>query len=225
MTQEPLSQSFKYQNWLRHVQANGLSVHGVEEVYTRHRYNGEALFGLVLLDASTPEGDKIPPICFIKGQVVSVLICLIDQDTEEEFLLLVRQRRICNGDYIYEHVAGMVDRDDAPHTVAVRETEEETGLKVDPSAVHPLNHEPLYASSGTSDEALYFFYAELRMSRAEIEALQDQEQGVDYVHERIYTHIATIPEALRLITNTNGLLNVYLYLEKGMRGRGEDVKM
>ncbi|MEL7342789.1 MAG: NUDIX hydrolase [Bacteroidota bacterium] len=213
MTQEALQDSYKFRHWKSKLQASGLEIHEIEEIYTKYRYNGEALFGLVLLDASTPEGDKIPPICFIKGEVVSVLICLIDQESGERFLLLVKQRRICNGDYIYEQVAGMVDRDDDPHEVALRETQEETGLTVDPDKVIRLNQEAQYASSGTSDEALYFYYCELEMSKDEIWSYHQNHMGSEHEHERIITHVATIPEAKKLILNTNGLLNIYLYEE------------
>lgn len=215
--QEKLTQSHKFNLWKSNLEKNGLKINDIEEVFTRYRYNGEALFSLVMLDAVTPEGDKIPPICFLKGEIVSVLICLIDKDTREEYLLLVKQRRICNGGYIYEHVAGMVDRDDDPHEVAVRETEEESGIQVDKSQVILLNEEPLYASSGTSDEALYFYYCELEMTGEEIDSFKGKQMGVEHEHERIFTHVATINEAKRLITNTNGLLNLHMYLE--VRGK------
>ena len=210
---EKLTEAHKFKLWKSNLIANGLTIHNIEEVFTRFRHNGEALFSLVMLDATTPEGDKIPPICFIKGQIVSVLICLIDEATKDKYLLLVKQRRICHGGYVFEHVAGMVDIDDDPHDVAVRETEEESGIQVDKSQVILLNEEPLYASSGTSDEALFFYYCELEMSKEKIMSYHDRQMGVDHEHERIYTHVTTIPESLKLITNTNGLLNVYMYLE------------
>ena len=211
--QESLQESHKYKLWKGKLLKNGLKIREIEEVYTRYRHNGEALFSLVLVDAATPEGDKIPPICFLKGEVVSVLVCLIDRETKEKFILLVKQRRICNGGYIYEQVAGMVDGTDDPHDVAVRETEEETGVKVAKSQVHLLNKEPHYVSTGTSDEAMYFYYCELEMDRAEIDSHHDRKMGIEHEHERIYTHIATIAEAKKLVTNTNALLNIYLYEE------------
>jgi len=210
---EPLHQAPKYKRWQRMLQENGLTIHRTEEIYTRYNHKGQALFSLLMLDAPTPEGDKIPPICFLKGEVVTVLICLIDQDTREKFLLLVKQRRICSGGYIYEHVAGMVDGEDAPLEVAVREASEEAGIDLKPEQVHLLNERPYFPSTGTSDEAMYFYYCELEMSREEIMAFDARQQGIISEHERIYTHIATIPEALNLITNTNGLLSIFLYLQ------------
>ncbi len=212
--QEALQDSHKFQLWKQHLLANGLTIHEIEEIYTRYRHNGEALFSLVLLHATTPEGDNIPPICFLKGEVVSVMMILIDEVTGEKYTLLVKQRRICTGGYIYEPVAGMVDGKDMPHDVAVREIEEESGLKVDPSQVVAVNAEPLYVSTGTSDEAMHFFYVELRLPLDTIRSYHGRKTGVDHEHEVIWTHVATLEEAKRLITNTNGLLNLYLYLDQ-----------
>jgi len=217
--QESLQEAHKFQLWKNNLIKNGLKIHDIEEIYTRHRHNGEALFSLVLLDATTPEGDKIPPICFLKGTVISILICLIEKETKKKYALLVRQRRICSGGMVYETVAGMVDKDDDPHEVAVKETAEETGLQVDPKSVNRLGDEPYYVSTGTSDEAMYFYFAELEMSKEEIMSYHNVEQGIVSEHEHIYTHVCPLSEAKRLITNTNGLLNVYMY-EEMLRERG-----
>lgn len=214
---EALATSHKFKLWKQRLLENGLTINNIEELYTRYRHNGEALFSLVLLDATSPEGDKIPPICFIKGEVVCVMVIMIDEKTGEKFALLVKQRRICNGGLIYEPVAGMVDRNDDPHEVAVKEVAEETELVVDPSQVIRINEEPYYASSGTSDEAMYFFYVELTLPREEIMSYHGRKTGVDHEHEVIWTHISTLPEAKRLITNTNGLLNLYMYEELSNR--------
>ena len=215
---EPLTEAPKYKRWQQELKKNGLDVHGTEEIFTRHDHLGRALFSVVMLDAHTPEGDKIPPICFIKGDVATVMIVLIDEDTQEKYLLLVKQRRICNGDYIYEHVGGLVDGEDDPLDVAVREASEEAGMQLNPEQVHPLHTEPFFPSTGTSDEAMYMFYCELEMSKEKIKSYDAQQQGIISEHERIFTHVATIPESLQLIKNTNGLLSVYMYLALNRAG-------
>lgn len=210
---ESLQEAYKFHRWKNLLAENGLTIHHIEEKYTRHGHKGQLLFSTVLLDATTPEGDKIPPICFLKGVVVCVLVCLIDEATGDKYNLLVKQRRICTGGYIYEQVAGMVDRDDDAHEVAVREVAEETGLTVKPEQVLPLHQEPLYPSTGTSDETMYMYYCELTMSREQIFSYHALETGVEAEHEKIFTHVATFPEAKRLIKNVNGLMNIYLYEE------------
>ena len=210
---EKLTDSHKYKVWHKNLVRNGLSVHGVTELYTKHRHNGEILFSMVNLDASLPEGGKILPLCMIKGEVVTVLVCFIDKETRERHLLLVKQRRICDGSMLYEHPAGMVDKDDKPLAVAIKEVKEETGLVVTESQVIALNQAPWYPSTGTCDEAMYFFCCELEMTKEEMSAYHDKFMGVENENECIITEIVPLKQAMTLITNTNGLLNIFLYLQ------------
>ncbi len=212
MQKESLENAHKFKVWKSNLLANGLTIHEIREKYVKYRHNGEVLFALVELDASLPEGGKIPSICFVKGSSVSVLICMEAEETGEKYLLLVKQRRICDGSVIYEHAAGMIDKDDLPLEVAVREVEEETGLKVRAEQVKPLHTKALYPSTGACDEAIYLFYCELKMPKADIFAFNNQHTGVISEHEQIETCIVSISEAMELITNTNGLLNIYMYL-------------
>lgn len=213
MQMEKLEDAHKFKLWKKQLEKNELSIHGITEVHTRRRYNGEVLFSTLLLDASTPEGDKIPPICFLKGEVVCVLIALIDEKTKEKYLILVKQRRIAEGGYTYEHPAGMVDADKTPLAIAVQEVKEETGIEITEEMLTNLSpHKRLFPSTGTSDEAMYFYCCELEMSYADIMKLSDKHMGTEYEFERITTHVLPFAEAHALINNTNGLLLNYLYL-------------
>lgn len=210
---ELLEESPKYKLWKSNILKNGLEIKGVEEVYTRHRYNGEVLFSLLMLDAITPEGDKMPPICFLKGEVVCVIIILIDESTLEKYLLLVKQRRIVEGGYTYEHPAGMVDGTTSPLDIAVQEVKEETGVIITQNDLINLSpSKRLFPSTGTSDEAMYFYYCEIKLSKDKILALENNDLGTEYEFERISTHIFSFEEGHNLINNTNGLLLNYLYL-------------
>ncbi|PQA59630.1 NUDIX hydrolase [Siphonobacter curvatus] len=203
--------SHKFQLWQRNLQHNGVIIHGTKELYTKYRSDGDLLFGLFDLDATVPEGHKILPLCFVKGEVLSVLTCLIDRETQEKYLLLVQQRRICDGSYMYEHPAGMVDGSDLPLDVAVREIQEETGLVVQPAQIHQLTEKPLFPSSGTSDEAMYFFYVELELSKEEIFQYDGQTAGADH-DEFILTKVVPLNEAMGMMSNACALLNIHLYL-------------
>lgn len=208
---QPLREAPKFKRWEKLLRENDLTLHGFEELFVKRTGNGQVLFALLNVDATTPEGNKLLPLCFLKGEVVSVLVCLIDEETSEKFLLLVKQRRVSTGGYVYEHPAGMVDADDAPLAVAVREVREETGLEVKPSEVHLLNEQPYFPSTGTSDEALHFYYTEFTLSRTAIDALNDQHTGEAGEHEFIQTCVVPFAEGKRLIANACGLLNIYLY--------------
>ncbi|WP_247231617.1 NUDIX hydrolase [Telluribacter sp. SYSU D00476] len=211
--QENLTDSHKYNLWKNKLTTNGLDVHRVDELYSRRNGKGEILFSLLYTDATTPEGDKIPPICFLKGEVVSVLVCFIEKETRQKYLLLVKQRRICDGSHTYEHPAGMLDSESDAAAVAAREVWEETGIEVRKEDLTRLNSDPCYPSTGTSDEAMYFFYCELELTAEQIATYHDQAQGVASDFERITTHVAPFVEGHRLINNSNGILLNYLYLK------------
>ncbi|MCE7065813.1 NUDIX hydrolase [Dyadobacter sp. CY326] len=210
---EKLTDSHKYNLWTNKLQSNGLEIHHIDELYSRRNGKGEILFSLLLTDATTPEGNKIPPICFLKGEVVSVLICFIDAKTKEKYLLLVQQRRICDGSMTYEHPAGMLDSESDAAAVAAREVFEETGITVQKEQLVQVNKEPFYPSTGTSDEAMYMFYCELELSAEAIHSYDNQTQGLISDHEYIKTQVVPFVEGHRLINNVNGVLLDYLYLK------------
>lgn len=213
MKKESVEQAHKFKLWKKNLLKNGLTVHKVEEMFTRHRYNGEVLFSTLMLDASTPEGDKIPPICFLKGEVVCIAMVLIDEASKEKYLLLVKQRRIAEGGYTYEHPAGMVDGTQTPEFIAVQEVKEETGVAITTEQLINLSpSKRLFPSTGTSDEAMYFYACEVEMSTEKIASLHNKQMGTDYEFERITTGVYPFLEGHALINNTNGLLLNYLYL-------------
>lgn len=210
---EKLEEAHKFKLWKSHLLRNGMKIRHIEEVYSRRNHNGEVLFSLLMLDAETPEGNKIPPICFLKGEVVTVLVCLIDGDTHEKYLVLVRQRRIAEGGLTYEHPAGMVDNTKTPLQIAVQEVYEETGLSVKENQLRPvLNDRRLFPSTGTSDECMYLFFTELQLSYSEIMALSDRKTGVD--DENITTLVLPFEEAHRRMNNTNCILLNLAYLKE-----------
>ncbi|MCX6213369.1 NUDIX hydrolase [Spirosoma sp.] len=210
---ESLEDAPKFRYWKSQAETNGLKINNVKDFYIRYRHNGEVLFAMLEVDADTPEGDKIPPALFLKGHAVSVLVCLIEKETRQKFVVLVKQRRIADGSQTYEHPAGMVDASDAPDEVAARELGEEIGLTVAASELTKLNPRVWHPSTGTSDEGMHFFYLEKEMTRDEIMAFHLQNMGNQSEFERITSVVATLPEAHTLITNVNGLLLHFLYLQ------------
>ncbi|MBN8822790.1 MULTISPECIES: NUDIX domain-containing protein [unclassified Spirosoma] len=212
-TIEALEEAHKFRYWKSQMEANGMKINTINDFYIRRRHNGEVLFAMLEVDADTPEGDKIPPALFLKGHAASMLVCLIDKETKEKFVVLVKQRRIADGSQIYEHPAGMVDASDAADDVAAREIGEEVGLTVTASELTKLNPRVWYPSTGTSDEGMHFFYVEREMTREEIMSFHHKNMGSQSEHERIVSVVATIPESHKLITNVNGLLLNFLYLK------------
>lgn len=210
---QTLEESLKFQQWKSAVESMGNVLHSVEDLYTVRKRNGEILFSMIKMDAVSPEGNPLLPIALLRGHFVSVLTCLIDQDTQEKFFLLVRQRRVANGDWFYEHPAGMMDSHQDPYEIALIELREETGMIVRREALILLNDSPFYSSPGLLDEGGYFFCVELELPREEIMTYHEQAKGEGGEGEFITTYVATPQEARKLIKNSNGLLATFLYEE------------
>ncbi|OIN60102.1 NUDIX domain-containing protein [Arsenicibacter rosenii] len=210
---EKLEDAPKFRFWKQNAEANGLTINKIDDFYIRRRHNGEVLFAMLEIDADTPEGDKIPPALFLKGHAVSVLVALIDKETREKFVVLVRQRRICDGSHSYEHPAGMVDADDDAADVAARELGEEIGLTATAAELTRLNPRLWFPSTGTSDEGMHFYFIEKELTRAEIMAFHHRDMGNQSEFERITTAVETLPASHKLINNVNGLLLNFLYLQ------------
>ena len=211
---EQLHDAPKFKFWKQQLELNGLKIHKINDHFIRRRHNGEVLFAMLTVDADTPEGNKIPPVCFLKGHAVSVLVCLIDDQTGEKFLVLVRQRRISDGSQTYEHPAGMVDVDDDPADTAAREVGEEIGLTIRPDELTKLNPRLWYPSTGTSDEGMHYYFVEKTMPRAAIMTFHHKNMDSESELEYITSVVATLPEAHKLVNNVNGLLIHFLYLHK-----------
>jgi ADP-sugar diphosphatase len=214
--QKQLNDAAKYQTWRSHLEQNQITINQVEPLYVHQaQKDGSLLYALLKLDADTAEGTKLNPICFLKGDAVSVLVSLIAEETNDKYVLLVKQRRICDGSFTYEHPAGMIDEDDpSPIEVAARELGEETQLDVKPTELKPLFNKPLFSASSTSDEALHFFYLERRMPLSDIQALNGKSTGEEEENEHTQLCIATMPEAHQLVSNMHGVMSHLLYLKQ-----------
>jgi ADP-sugar diphosphatase len=215
MMEQKLNQSAKYRQWHNQLTKHKVIVNELETVYVHHaQKDQQVLYALLRLDAETGEGIKLNPICFLKGDAVSMLVVLIAEETNEKYVVLVKQPRICNGSFTFEHPAGMIDETDhEPVEVAARELGEETQLQVDPSELIPLFHKPLFSATATSDEALHFFYLERRMPLNEILAMNSKKTGEADENEHTQLYISPFREAHQLVSNIHGVMIHLLYLK------------
>jgi ADP-ribose pyrophosphatase len=93
---------------------------------------------------------------FVRGNSVAVLL----YDPEENTVAILEQFRIgaireSSGLWLKEIVAGMVEDDEIPVQVALRECYEETGVKLTPDKLVPICN--YLVSPGGTDEKIYLF--------------------------------------------------------------------
>jgi ADP-sugar diphosphatase len=154
------------------------------------------------------------PYVLLRGHAAVVVPVCVNRDTGERRFLMIRQRRVGNGTMSLEFPAGMVDGHDDPATTALRELEEETGLRTEPAALVPLWDKGLCSAPGLSDEAIHFFAVELTLDDAAWRALEGGSAGHAHEGEHITTTLKTYAEAVPEITSIQPLTGFFLYHRK-----------
>lgn len=210
---ETLENSLKFRQWKALLESNGVVFKSIEPLELVHKPNGELLFALLRIDAHNPDGEKLLPVVLLRGHFVTVVTVLTEEESGQEYLLLVRQTRVSHGKRTFEHPAGMCDSTTDAFAVAVKEVSEETGLKIDRSQLRLLTPEMAYTSAGLLDEGGYIFACELRMPKAELDTFRNKTAGAENESEFIQTYICTIPEAMPLMDSVVSKLALFMYLD------------
>jgi ADP-ribose pyrophosphatase len=102
-----------------------------------------------------------------------IVVPMLRMPNEPPRLVMVKEFRVPVGDYIFAFPAGLLDKDESIEDAARRELLEETGLEV--VAVHRVT-QPLYSSSGLTDEAVAMIFVDARASphiKPKPESLED----------------------------------------------------
>lgn len=180
--------------------------------------------GFIKMDTTITNGESdraLPGTIFMRGGSVAVLIIIIpdddiasdDEDDEEKdqrLVVMTQQPRVPAGSLsFYEIPAGMIDDAGTFGGAAIKEVKEETGLDLPVTEMVDLTGRALksakssemhlqramYPSPGGSDEYIALFAWEKRMSRMDINDLQDKLTGVD--NEQITVKLVKYNEVWR----------------------------
>ena len=120
------------------------------------------LFIKINVDASVKDtGRRVPGIVFLRGDTVAILVVLVFD--WREYVVLVSQPRLAVGEASYlELPAGIIEHGECAEHAALRELEEETGIKVETDLVNlneALRSSPscIYSSAGACNEGVTTF--------------------------------------------------------------------
>ncbi|MFW5774974.1 MAG: NUDIX hydrolase [Chitinivibrionales bacterium] len=207
-----LDDSPKIRAWKKAIEQSGCTIHDIEPLKVLHKRSGDVLFALLKADITAADGEKLLPYVFIRGDAVIVVTLVRNTDTGEERYLMVEQRRVANGHVALEFPAGMLDHlVDSPRQVAVRELEEETGVRITEDDLHDLTDRPLYSSPGASDEALYFYGCVIDMNSTRFDELEGRLAGDSSEQEHIRVTLKSREEALPVVSSVQVFLAFDLF--------------
>lgn len=197
--------------WERSLRDERWSVESLRPLNVLGRKDGNPLFALLEARGTDPEGEPLLPYVLLRGSASVVVPVCVNTDTGARRFLMIRQRRVGNGALSLEFPAGMIDGNDDPAATALRELEEETGVRADAATLVPLWDKGLCSSPGLSDEAVHFFAAEIFLDDAAFRALEGGAAGHAHEGEHITTTLKTYAEAAPQITSLQPLLGFFLY--------------
>lgn len=202
----------KVADWIRNLEEAGCKVGEIKTLSSQVRSNGELLFAYLHADVTAPEGYKILPIIFLRGHAVLVVVQVVCREDQEKCFLMVEQRRIATGRINLEFPAGMLDRDvENPGFVAVKELFEETGIEIDQKELVPLSDRLLYSTPGACDEGIWFYGAQVELTREEMDALHGRIRVNESENERIRVVLKREEEFLQESESLQAYLALHLF--------------
>ncbi|PIA49813.1 hypothetical protein AQUCO_01300509v1 [Aquilegia coerulea] len=208
-----------FRQWLKNLQCEtGILTRG-DITLKRVLIQGVDMFGsrvgflkfkADLLDNETQK--KVPGIVFARGPAVAVLILL--HSGGETYVVLTEQVRVPVGRLILELPAGMLDDDQGDMIgTAVREVEEETGIKLKMADMVDLTAflDPSTGHRGGCDEELSFFLYEGHVDKEVITSLHGKETGLREHGELIKVCVVPYEKLWRITADAKVLAAVALY--------------
>jgi ADP-ribose pyrophosphatase len=158
-------------------------------------YEGFYKIESVKYSHSLHSGDMTGPIdveLFVRGDVVG----LLPYDPVSDQVALIEQFRIGAmhnkpDPWLVQIIAGMIDTDETPEQVVIREAKEEAGIEL--VGVELISR--YIASPGASTEEVYVFYAETDLSQVE------GTHGLMEEDEDILVKVMSADDAIALLDN------------------------
>ncbi len=211
---ELVERSQKFQKWKNNLIANHIVLEHYDVLDAITKPDGSLLFAFLSAKMRTPEGKYLPPLVFLRGDFVSVLIHFYATDTEKDYTILVKQRRVATGGFFFEFPAGMCDETSDPFEVARKEVQEETGIYIRRKDLKLIARKTFFSSPGLLDEAGYYFACKISLPEADILKFSNQEHGEVSENEHIFTRVVPLNEAVNYLQNVHGMLHWKMYMDK-----------
>jgi ADP-sugar diphosphatase len=181
-------------------------------------------------DGKQQHDKKIPGICFLRGNAVSIFVALFCDETSEddketivkEYSILVEQPRVPIGvASVLELPAGMIDDDnESVAGIAVKEMQEECGIFIQPSDLVDLTElalkdivqngglpiAALPPSAGGCDEFVRYMYLEKKVTMQQLSDMKGRLSGLRDHGEYITLSVVPLKDVWKVSGDTKAMM-------------------
>jgi len=202
------------------------------EVQSFDRFGSRILFMKLFATIKNENNEFLPGVVFLRGGSVAILMILRPSDSpEERWVIMTEQARIAAGSLEFMEIpAGMLDDEKNFQGAAVKEIEEEVGIKLKVGDLTDMTalamkghrvmeglHSAMYPSPGACDEFISIFLWERKMDRLEIERMKDRMTGNRAESEKITVRLMNYERLLEVGARDGKTLaawSLYEYLKR-----------
>jgi ADP-sugar diphosphatase len=195
-SEDLVRKSDKYRQWKRRVLASGCQVISEKIVSILQRNSQSFYTALIDFELLTPEGQKINRCLALRGSgaiVVPIFLCQGEIKT-----IMVRQRRIVDGEFSFEFPAGGIEEGSDPVSTAINELKEELGIAVQASELIKLTDEPLKVCESFFDEMIHWFAFKREVEPSFLAQFENRKTGSAKEEEHIYLSVMDFREVARI---------------------------
>jgi len=196
------------------LESNGIKIEKINVVGEVFRDSSTLYTALIDCVLKTPEGATISRCVLLQGNSIVVIPILKCLDDNIIYTLMVKQRRISDGNFTTEFPAGSLEAEDNPLSTAIRELEEELGLRVSENELVPLSQKQIEIAPGILYAMIRYYYFERAVTRSFLEEIEGRSTGCHNESEYIHVKVLKMAEVSTRISNTYSLAGIKLLENK-----------
>lgn len=184
-----------FQGWLSVLAEGTINIQEIAEAFS-FWIGDRLLFALFFLNYLNEVGRSQTSTVFFRSNSVGIFLTVKNADTKQRHVVLVEQLRVPCGRKLLEIPAGRIEDGDDSLSTAIREINEEVGLKA--IAVDLVSLGEYFLSPGACDEKMYFYSCELTLSDQEVKTLKNRLTGLKEEGESIKVKLFLMEEFKKL---------------------------